>query len=73
MQKFSIKTPVGEISAIESPDPNYPGIWISVNGQELVLVDYDVMKNTHFARVWTKKRDEEGDDPIARIHLESED
>ena len=72
MSSFNVKTPVGEISVVENPDPSYPGIWVKINGQDLILVDYDAENNTHFARVWTKKRDEEGKDPVAKIDLESD-
>lgn len=36
-----VETPKGKIKEIKSSDPTYPGIWISVNGQELVLVEFD--------------------------------
>ncbi|WP_456363694.1 hypothetical protein [Priestia aryabhattai] len=73
VEKLSVLTPVGEITVKENPDPEYPGVWIQVNGQELVLVDYSAEEKTHFVRVWTKKRDDEGDDYIAKIDLESND
>lgn len=73
MEEFTVKTPVGEISVVENPDESYPGVWISVNGQDLVLVDYDEEKGTHFAHVWTKKRDDEGIDPIIKIDLENDE
>ena len=72
MEQLSVKTPVGEITVVENPDPNYPGVWVRVNGQDLILVDYDKELNSHFARIWTKKRDDEGQDPIAKIDLESD-
>ena len=72
MKEIHVATPVGKISIAKNPDEDYPGVWIKINGQELMLVDYDKDEEAHFVRVWTKKRDEEGDDPIAKINLESE-
>lgn len=50
-----IKTPIGEIEAKIFVDPDYPGIWIRVNGEDLVLVEYDQVKKKHVIRVWDDK------------------
>jgi hypothetical protein len=47
-----IETPLGIIEAKESPDPTYPGIWISVNGTDVVLVEFDEDEQRHAVRVW---------------------
>lgn len=73
MEQYSVKTPAGEITVMQHPDPNNPGIWIKVNGKELVLVDYDTETKTHNAHIWNKKRHEEGNDPIMEINLDSAD
>ena len=73
MENVVIQTPVGEMTVVKNPDPDYPGVWVKVNGRDLVLVEYDKEADKHFARIWTKKRDEDGNDPIAKIDLESDE
>ena len=71
MEEVKVVTPAGEIKVVENPDSDYPGVWIQINGQDLVLVDYDEEEDTHFVRVWTKERDEKGIDPLVKIDIKS--
>lgn len=65
-----IATKTGQIEVIESPDPEFRGVWIRVDGQELVLVEYDHHRESNIARIWTKEKDNNGDDPVAVINLD---
>lgn len=47
-----ISTPVGEIAVNKASDPNYPGVFISTAGVDLVCVEYDKSVGKHVVRVW---------------------
>lgn len=51
-ERIDVNTPIGTISATLSGDPEYPGVWVEVNGHELVLVEYDESVKRHVVRVW---------------------
>lgn len=54
---MKVNTPIGSLEAIEviSSDEN-PGIWIRVNGEDLVLVEYDITEGKHVIWVWNHKQ-----------------
>lgn len=52
---MNVKTKIGNISVIEATDPTYPGVYIEVNGVQLVLVEYDNGEGKHVVRVWNHK------------------
>ncbi|KJD43999.1 hypothetical protein [Paenibacillus terrae] len=47
-----VETPIGKIEAQPASDHNYPGIYVSVNGTQLVLIEYDSIHEQHAVRVW---------------------
>lgn len=47
-----VETPIGKIEAQPASDPNYPGIYVSVNGTQLVLIEYDSLNEQDAVRVW---------------------
>ena len=53
---YKVDTPIGVIETKGSTDPSNPGIWISVNGEDLVLVEYDAAEEKHAVRVWNHKQ-----------------
>jgi len=58
-ERLTVKTPIGEIAAKPTLNQEYPGVWVSVNGEVLVLVEYDATKNSHVIRVWNSGEPEE--------------
>lgn len=54
-QKISVDTPIGKIEAAVVNDPNYPGVWISINGVQLVLAEYELPTGKHRIRVWNNQ------------------
>lgn len=52
---MKVETPKGNIKCEESTDRNNPGIWVSVNGNELVLVEFDEVRGKHVIRVWDEE------------------
>lgn len=56
-EKFehTIDTPKGSIKVEGFPDGDYPGVYISVNGVQLVLVEFDKDEDKHAIRVWSHK------------------
>lgn len=65
--KHSIETPRGTISVQHSPDPTYPGYYVSVNGVALVLVEYDATNDNHAIRVWPHTEPENDYEYLQRI------
>lgn len=65
-----VETPKGIIQVKESTDENYPGFYVSINGRELILVEYDSLKEKHVIHVWDEKDDI--DDPIFNYVLEED-
>ncbi len=66
---FKMATPEGEIAVIKTQDSTSPGIWISVNGEELVLVEFDSSCQQHAIRVWDS---EKPDDDYVFKHIVKE-
>lgn len=54
-----IPTPKGQIEVIERNHPTYPGVWIRVNGEDVVLVEHDDTIGKHVIRVWEEGEEEE--------------
>ena len=50
--KLVIDTPGGRLSAKASPDPVYPGIWISIDDDNFVLVEYHPKEKKIITKVW---------------------
>lgn len=59
-QDITVTTPLGSITATIGPDTSNPGLWIRINDQELVLVEYDQYEAKHVIRVWDSE-DEDAD------------
>lgn len=53
--ELKVETPIGEITVDKASDPNYPGVYVSVNGVALVLVEYEAGSMQHVVRVWNHK------------------
>lgn len=65
IKTISIDTPLGNIKASNGQcDTDYPGIWVTVNGQELVHVEYDNDQDKHVIRAWSHTNPDE--EPIYR-------
>ena len=58
-----VETPIGTIEAKVSSDENYPGIWIKINGEGMVLVEFNPDIQQARALVWDP--DDPDNDPIA--------
>lgn len=52
---IEINTPDGVIKAHLSTNPDYPGLYVSVNNVSLVSVEYDTANEHHAVRVWPHK------------------
>ena len=59
-EELVIPTRLGNIVAIPSTEPLYPGIFIEVNGKQVALIEYDGSNEQHVIRVWDYK-DSDGD------------
>lgn len=55
----TMTTPAGIIQVSSNEDPNYPGYWISINGETLVLVEHDSSEGEHVIRVWNHGEEDE--------------
>lgn len=55
MENVKVETPIGTIEVAQSGDKSYPGVWVTVNGEALVLVEFDPSVNKHVIRVWDHK------------------
>lgn len=69
---MKVTTPKGVIEATQGSDPDYPSMVISINGQDLVFVEYDPTVKCHRAHVWNKKDDEAFEAPTATVNLDKE-
>lgn len=49
----------GEIVATENIDNEYPGIWVSIGGEKLVLVDIEEETGKASIRVWDNQEPDE--------------
>lgn len=56
--KSIIKTPKGIISIHPSSDPNYPGVYIDINGVQVALIEWDDTAQKHAVRVWDGKEED---------------
>ncbi|MFX3643545.1 MAG: hypothetical protein ACE3L7_33640 [Candidatus Pristimantibacillus sp.] len=55
---MEVRTPKGLICAHSVLEENYPGLKVSVNGEDLVAVEYDSDRNQHVIRVWKQGQEE---------------
>ena len=60
------KTSAGEITASLWDDPNYPGITVFINGEQVAVVEYQVDTKKHVVHVWN----EESDEPLASLDIQ---
>lgn len=78
---LTVKTPLGDIVAEESADPDNPGVWVSLRQfiedrtLRLALVEYtadeaDVEGQTVITRVWQNARSDEYTNRIIHVGLE---
>lgn len=56
---MKVITPKGIIESKQSSDTEYPGIWVSINDEPLVLVEFDYIEGKHVIRVWNEDRPDE--------------
>lgn len=70
-EELVISTRLGNIIAIPSTDPLYPGIFIEVNGRQVALIEYDGHNEQHILRVWDYK-DSDGDYIYKQVLIEEE-
>ncbi|RRJ54649.1 hypothetical protein EHV15_34190 [Paenibacillus oralis] len=68
-----IKTPIGSIAVNQTSDPNYPGVYVSVDDTSLVLVEYDPSQRKHAIRVWSQDEPENDPEYIQMIESRSAD
>lgn len=69
--EMSVTTPKGEINVFKASDPNYPGVYVEINGVQLALVEYDESKKKHAVRIWSAD-DDEGDPEYTQMIGEKE-
>lgn len=55
---IKVETPLGLIEVEKASDPDYPGVYVSINGVSLVLVEYDATRKEHIIRVWDQDEPE---------------
>ena len=66
MKEITVNTALGRIEAVESK-ADFPGIWIKINGQSVVLVEHDLIDDAFKARVWDDNHpDDEPDTTILK-------
>lgn len=53
---YTIHTPKGTIHVKENVDPNYPGVWIEIDGEVIAVIDYDSEQDHLALRVWDHKK-----------------
>jgi hypothetical protein len=70
---LKVETPLGFIEVKVSPagEVDYPGIWINIGDEGLVLVEYDSDLQKHVIRVWDHK--DPDNDPVYRQVIEEEE
>lgn len=56
--KIEIVTPKGLICGTSVDEDHYPGLNVSINGENLVAVEYDADRNQHVIRVWKQDQEE---------------
>jgi hypothetical protein len=52
VNSIEVNTPMGVLKAVISPDTEYPGIYISLDGKEFVLVEYERLKKEVRTVIW---------------------
>lgn len=52
---LNVETDVGIISAQPSSDPDFPGIYLSVDGEEVALLEYSSLSKMKSLKVWDAK------------------
>jgi len=52
---FEVKTPAGSIKVIPSYDPDYPGVYVDINDEQAVLVEYQVNNEYHKIHLWREE------------------
>lgn len=60
-KEMVVKTQVGEIKVVQGGDTEYPSVVISINGQELVVVEYNNVDENHAIMVWNSDTNESDD------------
>lgn len=60
-KEMVVKTQVGEIKVIQGGDTEYPSAVISINGKELVVVEYNNVDENHAIMVWNSDTNESDD------------
>lgn len=53
---LNVETDGGIISAQPSSDPEYPGIYLSVDGKEVALLEYSSLSEMKSLKVWDAKK-----------------
>lgn len=64
-----IGMPSGLVEMYEATDPDYPGVWIDINGEQAALVEHDHLSGKPTVRVWNG----EDEDYIFRQEYEAEE
>lgn len=52
---LNVETDGGIISAQPSSDPEFPGIYLSVDGKEVALLEYSSLSEMNSLKVWDAK------------------
>lgn len=66
MKEITVNTALGRIAAVESK-ADFPGIWITIDGKEVALVEHDLIDDAFKARVWDDNHpDDEPDTTILK-------
>lgn len=60
-KEMVVKTQVGEIKVVQGGDVDYPSVVLSINGQELVVVEYNNVDENHAIMVWNSDTNESDD------------
>lgn len=66
---LKVSTKYGEIQATASTDPDYPGIFIEMNGEQLALVEYSSSDNRVFLRTWKQGDQYQNGDPVSNQQI----
>lgn len=61
---IEVQTEGGKITANVAADPSYPGIYLAIDGHELLLMEYDQAAESVILRAWSHK-DPDGE-PVYR-------
>lgn len=56
---LNVETDGGIISAQPSSDPDFPGIYLSIDGKEVALLEYSSLSAMKSLKVWDVKKDDD--------------